>query len=606
MNYFFPFSEIRPVQEALMEAVAHAINEKESLVVHAPTGLGKTIASLGPALKLAEEKELTIFFLTSRHTQHDIAVHTLREIQKKYDINLPIVDILGKKWMCLQGGIDLLSSGEFADYCKKVREDKKCEYYTNARDAKGEPTKKALYALQGIEQRPPLSVKDIIEEGEAHTLCPYELALLMGQKAKVVIADYYYVFSSGVMENFFSKARKELNNSIIIVDEAHNLPERMRNLLSSSLSTYTLKQARAEANELGNDDAVGYLDTLQEILLELIGLEEEKPVQHFTFPDQEKIIELFDDLSEITRENKKRSWLGNIAGFLEGFSPQEGFVNIVRHVKGSRGERIELNRTCLDPSLLTGQIFREAYASVIMSGTLEPVQMYKDLLGARGQTKEFPSPFPKKNKLSLVVPKTTTKYSERTASTYKEIAEEVNAISACVPGNVAVFFPSYFVRDSVYPFLNEMSTKTIFTEVANMTKEEKDDLLERFKGYEKTGAVLLGVASGSFGEGIDLPGDLLKCVIVVGLPLGKPDLETQLLIDYYQKKFGKGWDYGYVLPALAKVRQNTGRCIRSETDKGAVIYLDKRYAWENYRKSLGDVIIVQDYVPLLKKFFEKN
>lgn len=603
MEYFFPFKVIRNVQKELMDTIAKTIESKSSLVVHAPTGLGKTIASLGPALKLAENKGLTIFFLTSRHTQHDIAVETLQEIHKKYDIKLPIVDIIGKKWMCLQGGIDLLTSGEFSEYCRKVKEDKKCEYYSNARDNKGEPTKKAIYALQGLESRPPLKVKDIIEEGDQHTLCPYELALMMGEKAKVVIADYYYIFSPGVMENFFSKAKKELSNSIIIVDEAHNLPGRVRKLLSSTLSTHTIKQAREEANELGNDDAIGFLDILQEVLLDTIGLEEEKVVGAIQFPNQEEIIDLFGDLADDTREKNKRSWLGNIASFLAGYHQEEGYVNIMRHLKTNRGERIELNRTCLDPSLLTGSVFREAYASIIMSGTLEPVEMYHDMLGVNGSMQELPSPFPKKNKLSLVVPLTTTKFSERSPTTYKEIAEHVNAICNSIPGNVAVFFPSYFVRDSVYPFLNETSIKTIFNEISGMGKEEKEDLLERFKSYQKSGAILLGVASGSFGEGVDLPGDLLKGVVVVGLPLGKPDLETQALIDYYQKKFGKGWDYGYVLPAIAKVRQNAGRCIRSETDKGVIVYLDKRYAWQNYRKSLGEVEVALDYKEKIKDFF---
>ena len=128
-------------------------------------------------------------------------------------------------------------------------------------------------------------------------------------------------------------------------------------------------------------------------------------------------------------------------------------------------------------------------------------------------------------------------------------------------------------------------------------------MLENFKGYKNSGAVLMGVASGSFGEGIDLPGDLLKCVVVVGLPLGKPDLETQTVVDYYDKKYRKGWDYGYVMPALSTVMQNAGRCIRSESDKGVIIYLDKRYLWENYRKVISKPEVALNYSERIKEFF---
>jgi DNA excision repair protein ERCC-2 len=131
-------------------------------------------------------------------------------------------------------------------------------------------------------------------------------------------------------------------------------------------------------------------------------------------------------------------------------------------------------------------------------------------------------------------------------------------------------------------------------------------MLERFAGYSGTGAVLLGVASGSFGEGIDFPGDILKCVVVVGLPLQRPDLETKELIAYYDHKFGKGWDYAYVAPAFSKTLQNAGRCIRSETDKGIVVFLDERFTWPNYFKYFppeGQIKITLDYEDKIKEFF---
>ena len=143
-------------------------------------------------------------------------------------------------------------------------------------------------------------------------------------------------------------------------------------------------------------------------------------------------------------------------------------------------------------------------------------------------------------------------------------------------------------------------------EQSELSKIEKQDLLENFKKYKNAGAVLLGVMGANFAEGIDLPGDLLKCVVVVGLPLRRPDLETKELIKYFDEKFSKGWDYGYLFPAMNKCFQSTGRCIRSETDRGVVVYLDSRYQWQNYYRCFQEKVDVsKDYVSLIKEFFSE-
>ncbi len=243
-----------------------------------------------------------------------------------------------------------------------------------------------------------------------------------------------------------------------------------------------------------------------------------------------------------------------------------------------------------------------------MSGTLTPTEMYKDLLGFENVTERvFKSPFPEENRLSLIVPKTTTKFTARNEEQYRKIAKEVVDITNIVPGNSVVFFPSYFIRDQVVKHFTSETNKTTFLETPEMNKQEKTELLERFKQYAKSGAVLLGTSSGNFSEGVDLLGDLLKCVIVVGLPLQQPDLETQEAIKYYDKKFGKGWDYGYLFPAFNKVLQSAGRCIRSETDRGIIVFLDERYVWPNYIRCFPEDLnlqIKEDYLEEIKDFFD--
>jgi DNA excision repair protein ERCC-2 len=238
--------------------------------------------------------------------------------------------------------------------------------------------------------------------------------------------------------------------------------------------------------------------------------------------------------------------------------------------------------------------------------------MYADLLNLdqnKALTIEYQNPFPKENRLNIILPETSTKYLVRSTIMYENIAIKSSDITNTIPGNSIIFFPSYYILDQVYEYFKEKTTKTIFTESRDYTKEQRTELIERFKTYKDSGAVLLAVAGGSFSEGVDLPGDLLKGVIVVGLPLAKPDLETQELINFYDKRFSKGWEYGYTIPALIKTLQSAGRCIRSETDRGVIVFLDERYLWPNYKKCFSsDMNIIIDKNPsrLINDFFKND
>ncbi|MEA2036580.1 MAG: ATP-dependent DNA helicase [Nanoarchaeota archaeon] len=309
------------------------------------------------------------------------------------------------------------------------------------------------------------------------------------------------------------------------------------------------------------------------------------------------------------REKQKQSYVGSVGSFLEAWEGEDrGFARILSMKMGSREPYLTLSYKCLDPSLITKEVIDRAHSIVCMSGTLTPTFMYRDILGFNDvREKVFKSPFPPKNRLSLVVPETTTKFTRRNEEEFKKIAKVSSQVVNLVPGNSLIFFPSYNLRNSVYPYFEGMCDKTILTEKQGLTKEEKHELLEEFKGYKKEGACLMGVTAGSFGEGVDLPGDFLKCVVVVGLPLDRPTLEVKELIDYYDVKYGKGWEYGYIFPAMIKTIQNAGRCIRSETDKGVVVFLDERYSNPMYYNCFPpdyDVKISKLYKEKIENFFK--
>lgn len=580
-----------------MKSVSTAIQNRKHLLVHAPTGLGKTIGVLAPAVEYAANNAKTIFFLTSRHTQHALAVETLRDIQEKNDFDLRVADIIGKKWMCIQPGISGMMSGEFNEYCKKLREDKLCEFYVNTR----ENMKLTARAKQVIKRsRKILHTGELISMCKDEKLCPYEISLAIAEKARVIIADYYYIFHPTVSETFMKRSGKDLADSIVVVDEAHNLPYRVRDLASTKLSSNILKSALSECKKFGFSETLGQLSLVQDALNEVsnsLNPYEEKTVEKGSFSGiiekEIEIKQLVSDLefiAEDIREKQRRSYVGSIANFLSAWQkPDEGFTRYAKVVVSQGRHNTVLCNTCLDPAVVAAPVINATHSTIMMSGTLTPVEMYNDLMGFEDSMQQvYPSPFPKKNRLNVIIPKTTTKYQARSDMQFENIARVCSEVTNEVPGNSILFFPSYFIRDQVYQFFVPDSDKTVFQEDPAMGKEEREEMLEKFKKYEKTGAVLLAVASGSFSEGVDLPGDLLKCVVIVGLPLQQPDLETKELINYYDQKYGKGWDYGYIFPAFNKALQSAGRCIRSETDKGIVVFVDERYIWPRYRRLFPD------------------
>lgn len=615
----FPHETMRPIQDEMVRLIAKQIEEKNHAVIHAPTGLGKTAASIGPTLKLALDSGKTVFFLTSKNTQHKIAIETVRAIKEKHQKKIIGVNIVGKKWMCIQPAVQLLSTNEFNEYCRALREDKQCVYFENFKKGEG-LTHDGKLALSMIEERSPVNVETSIEVGREQNVCPYELALALAKKSNIIVTDYYYLFHPRIRENFLKKNEKELEDCILIVDEGHNLPSRIKDLASENLSSILLKRAISECKKYNHSDLQKVLENILSKFNNLIPSNEDEV--YFT---KEKLIEsvsqivsykeLFEEcykISDLVLEEQKSSSIGAVGSFFDAWlGKDDGFTRIITRKKGFREDNIQLSYRCLDPSIIAKDVIEKSAATILMSGTLTPTEMYNELLGFPSNTAQitYPSPFPEENRLNLVIAKTSTKFTARSREQYINIANVLTDIINDTPGNTAVFFPSYKIKEEVDVFLTKVE-KTVFHERQEMSKQEKDEMIDRFRTYKKTGAALLAVVSGSYGEGIDLPGDELKTVVVVGLPLGRPDLETKALIDYYDKKFKRGWDYGYVFPAFNKIIQNAGRCIRSGTDTGVIVFLDERFTWPRYYRCFPTnwkiKVSVDRYREKIQKFFAEH
>jgi DNA excision repair protein ERCC-2 len=614
MDVLFPHEKPRPAQEELMAEACGALERREHLVAHAPTGLGKTAGVLCPALTYALQTGRTAYFLTARHTQHAIALRTLSQVRERYNRKVTVVSVLGKKWMCAHEGADMLPGQEFHEYCRSQREGEQCIQYLNAK------RRGPQYALgmEALLTAGPLPAEEVVRRSAAEKLCPYEMALGLAANAHVVIADYAYLFNPGIREAFLAKTGKRLEDAIIVCDEGHNLPERIREMLTHRLTSRMLRNGLKEAKRNRLDGAVAAMVEIQGCLNAIAqGMPEggERLITRADLLDRierfRKLPDLLTDLNlaaDTVREHQRTSAIGGIAAFLDAWREEgPGFARVLRMDR----DGLVATLRCLDPAVAAAPVLQAAHTVILMSGTLTPPEMYRDLLGfpaERTRCAAFPSPFPRENRLALVVPRTTTAYARRSGEQYRAIGLACAAIANAVPGCCALFFPSYAIRDAVRQHFEPHYRRAVLLEEPGMLKEAKEQLLSRLSGLKDAGAALLGVAAGSFGEGIDLPG-VLRAVIVVGLPLDRPDLETKELIRYYDGKFGRGWEYGYTLPAITKILQNAGRAIRSEHDRGCLVFLDERYAMMRYLKCFPrdwNVTVAADPLEAIQAFFKNR
>ena len=606
MKHYFPYLDYRKNQELFMNSVFDALLDKKRLLIHAPTGVGKTVSVLAPALKFAVENDKVVFFLTSRNTQHKLAIQTLKDIKKKFDLDFIAVDLVGKKKMCSQENIEMLTSTEFVEYCKMVKEKGQCEYF-NIMKKEGKNSSEVLALLDELKHSSPDFVDNFCNKCDKY--CPYEMALLLSKKAKVIVADYNFILNPSIRLGLLLKMNKKLDDCILIFDEAHNLPSRARELLSVSLSTNVLKWAANEAQDFGHSDIKDELNFLRNkvegLARDLLKNKEEVLLKKGDLIFEKQLVGSLNFVADDVLQKKQKSFASSVARFLESWPSQdEGFSRIFRRVIKNGKVNFKADYLCLTPAFVLEDLVKGSYSFIGMSGTLNPLQMYVDLLGLVDyKLLEFPNPFPKENRLNIILPQTSTKFKSRSEKMYEDISLFSSKVCNAIPGNVVVFFPSYSLRDSVAKFFIHESEKTVLMEDSTM---DKGELFDKFSSYKEQGAVLLAVVGGSFSEGVDFCGDLLNGVVVVGLPLAPPNLEIQELINYYDRHFGKGWDYGYIIPALIKAIQSSGRCIRSETDKGVVVFLDERYVWKNYFECFPKdwhIVIDRNPVKRIEEFF---
>ncbi len=594
----FPHHTIRSGQKQFYLDTLKAINEHKTLMAYAPTGLGKTAAVLTAAIeKQYDNREGLIFFLTSRHSQHSIAIETLKKIKEVNNIDLNVIDIINKKGMC---PLDLqMSRSEFESYCYRARRQGTCKY--------GKVNPLAVDALN----REVYHVEEAQDICKLYGSCPYFTSLSRFKTADIIISDYSYIFDPGIREVVLSRAMKSFDEFIVIVDEAHNLPDRAREYGSSSLTPGLIGACRKLSKEVLKNKLLGnQLKSLSNVVTNNVETEVS-----------------MEDIFHLINDNFSKDFLGDVT-----------YTNFLRDVEDAAEEVKALTKdpmpnalhalanffriwevdlqdyvriinpdgtflVPLDVASITSNVFDASRSMIMMSATLYPQKMYADILGISNPLiKSYVSPFPKDNRLTLVVGDVSTVYKRRSGLMYEKIAKNISNLEKEVPGNIALFFPSYNLMDNIVPHI--ITEREIIVEDTAWNKNDKSELLKKTMQFDNL--LLCFVQGASFMEGIDFKNNSLKAIMIIGLPISPPSILNQKLLDFYDMRFSKGYEYVYILPAFNKVLQSAGRGIRKSEDVCAVLLLDSRFNYSNYKGYLSHWDIKTSYVPnlFLKQFYE--
>ncbi len=586
-NGLFPFRDVREGQREFLEDCREAVRNGRHLIAHAPTGIGKTAAALSAAMEDSLDSGRTTFFLTSKRSQHRIAVETARRMEG--DIRL--VDIISKQEMCPMEE-SRLPYPVFSKLCQEMVKKGRCEFFRK-------DNKKVVEAILSG----PMSVEEMVNLAKKNGVCPHKAAVDAIEKANLVICDYSLIFTE-LNEKVFTKMKRSLSDINIIVDEAHNLPDRLRSDLRSFLNPDILQEARRDLKDDGL--LAGIIRRIEQGLEEKLNEMGETEIE----VGRDFFMDILDSalkgsLEQISvDEFQERLYERGTKEALDGREPMSlylsQFIDVWSNESSSivhiaNGKEKWIRCSLLDPSLLSADIFNGVHSSVLMSGTLYPGEMYADLLGiSEAVIKEYKSPYPPENRKVVVTDYLSTAYRRRNARMYQAYANHIVDAARFCPGNIAVFFPSYSMMESIMERMEVLEhDKEIIVERRSMSKREREQILGNLENARSMGgALLLGVQGGSLSEGVDYSGNLLSVVMVIGLAVAPPNAETEALRRYYDEKFGsgKGWDYVFVYPAVNKAMQAAGRAIRDKDDRALIVLMDERFAQDRYARFLPETM----------------
>ncbi|MCG6909574.1 MAG: ATP-dependent DNA helicase [Deltaproteobacteria bacterium] len=564
----FPFAAYRRGQRRMAVEIFRAVREKRQLLVQAPTGIGKTMAAVFPAIKaLGEGLVDRIFFLAARTTGKQVAEETVAVLHGR-GLRFRCLTLTAKEKICFNPGA--ACNGEECEFARG--------YYDRIDDA-------LAYALGND-----LLNRHLVETvARQHRVCPFEFSLDLALHADGIVCDYNYAFDpQSYLRRFFQTVEEAY---LFLVDEAHNLVERSRDMFSARIERRLFEDtARETAGALPQLEAligavVEWMDAFRAAHAELDFLSTREAPE-----------DLLAVLRRLVRESD--AWLSLDRKALFRDALLELHFSVSRFLKVSEmfderyaacydmsGRNFLLNFFCIDPSLYLQRTLAAISATIFFSATLTPTDYFKEIFGGGEKTGELilPSPFPKKNFSLSVAGGISTVFAQRDV-TRRKVAGTISAFVNAKRGNYLVFFPSYdYLVKVTAEFIPANPEIRVLCQAPGMSEHEREDFLRQFSFENRETCVGFAVLGGAFGEGIDLVGDRLAGAVVVSVGMPPPTPERELIREYFDMHRQAGWEFAYVFPGFNRVLQAAGRVIRTEVDKGAVLLIDKRYASRRYR-----------------------
>lgn len=569
-NLEFPFP-YRKGQREMVTGVYHVVSNKKQIFVQAPTGVGKTMSSLFPAVRaVGEGKGEMIFYLTAKTITRTVAQDAF-EILRQRGLLFQTVTITAKEKLCC---------------CEKPEcMPEKCPYAKGHFDRVNE----AVYDLWTSEQS--FSRDKILAQAEKFKVCPFEMCLDLSLWVDGVICDYNYVFDPNVhLKRFFGE--NVSGEYIFLIDEAHNLVERGREMYSASLAREDIMEVR----RLVKDCSPKLYRALGRTAKQLLELKKESNpclVMENTGTLPLVLLQVQGEMDRLLEESPSQEI---VDGILELYFDIRDFLNISELldenyvIYASEGEdgKFRIRLYCVNPAANLQECLNKGSSAVFFSATLIPMKYYRSLLSTREDDYGIyvRSPFEQKNRCILICADVSSRYTRRGYEEYRKIAEYIARMAWQKKGNYMVFFPSYRLMEDVYQVYEEefaVDWIRCICQTASMNEREREEFLEEFKEQKKETLLGFCIMGGIFSEGIDLMGDRLIGAAVVGTGLPQVNLERELLKQYYDKKGECGFDHAYRYPGMNKVLQAAGRVIRTKEDVGTILLMDERFLNPDYR-----------------------
>ena len=580
-SFAFPFDNPRPGQIDLMQTIEQIMVEKQPMLLQAPTGLGKTVGVLYPVLKEALIRGQRVVYVTPKNSQHSVAEDAVTRFQET-GTKLKSLSITAKSKICFKN--EPLCNPDYCEYA--------LNYY-------GKVHEQGVLSLLAKKRK--LKSRTFRDLGEQYQVCPFELQFDSAREVDLVICDYNYVFAPRSALNRMTEiVVDQIGKPNLMIDEAHNLPSRAMDYYSPSLSAVLLERMRDEIQQVDSRfryEAEELLNSCLQAVSACRNTDNSKPMRIKPpvelFLDQQARLTAFlsrylDSAVEIQHQDVILRLCYYWAEFTETLEyigdpdHQEFFTTYHPHPTGGT-----VKITCCDASTMLKDCYKEYEQVVGFSATLKPFDYYVRLSGLdeeKIRTAEFESPFPSDHRKLLIIPQISTRYNHRERN-YAKIADAVQRISALRRGNYFVFLPSFEFLERVTAIFLAPDGFTVMRQERGMKAAGVEAIVESLRS-QSIPTIVFAVQGGSFSEGMDYVGEMVIGAFVVGPPLPTYDLEREQMREYYQRRYGAGFDYAYTIPAMAKAVQAAGRVIRSKTDTGLIVLMDSRFLEASYSQSM--------------------